>query len=180
MSHPLWVRGLKYAFCRTTAIPIENGIVSLREEEERAIYQYISSDSYKINEKLRNGLRLDENDQLMIKNLDSALTKMPLYEGDLTRSLYFNSEKSVQMFLKAHEIGNVREYNEYISTTKGDIYNNKAQVQLYILNTKKGRDISQYNQSEQEIIYERGTKFVVKDVEEINGSYHILLEEYDE
>lgn len=61
-----------HPFCRTTVVPIENGTVTLTEGEERAINQYISSDAYKINEKLRNNLPLDDNDRTLIKNLDRA------------------------------------------------------------------------------------------------------------
>ncbi|MBD8007454.1 ADP-ribosyltransferase [Bacillus norwichensis] len=158
---------------------IDRDSMHLSTNEQGALNRYISSESYTLNEKLRNRLDLSSTEQNLVNELDSALRKMPKFEGDLTRSLYFNSDESIQAFLKDHEIGNEKQYNEYISTTKGDIYNAKGQVQLYILNAKKGRDISQFNQGEQEILYERGSKFVVKEIEELNGTYHVLMEEYD-
>ncbi|KOY81672.1 hypothetical protein ADM90_14280 [Lysinibacillus macroides] len=178
--------------CRCIAIPVfddEEEIEStteqpvdeeLTEEETRAINQYISSDSYKLNDKLRNGLPLDKQDVVLVNHLDTALQKMPKYEGDLSRSLYFYSNDELNNFMSSHMLGSIVMYNEFISTTKGDIYNFDGQVQLYILDSANGRNISHFNEGEQEILYERGSKFKVESIEEINGIYHILLEEYNE
>jgi hypothetical protein len=51
-------------------------------------------------------------------------------------------------------------------------------VQYYIIESKRGKDIFKYNPVEQEVLYPRGSKFRVKEIEEINNKYHILLEEY--
>lgn len=82
--------------------------------------------------------------------------------------------------MSSHMLGSVVMYNEFISTTKGDVYNFDGQVQLYILDAENGRNISHFNEGKQEILYERESKFKVKNIEEINGTYHIQLEEYDE
>ncbi|MGE7112723.1 phage minor head protein [Lysinibacillus sp. NPDC047702] len=179
--------------CRCIALPIfdddEEEIEStaeqpvneeLTEEETRAVNQYISSDSYKLNDKLRRELPLDKQDEILIKNLDAALKKVPKYEGDLSRSLYFYNEEELNNFMSSHMLGSVVVYNEFISTTKGYVYNFDGQVQLYILDAENGRNISHFNEGEQEILYERESKFKVKNIEEINGTYHIQLEEYDE
>lgn len=60
---------------------------SLTQEEETAIMKYISSESYVINEKLRNRDNLSTTEQKLVNNLDSALEKMPKYEGTVYRSL---------------------------------------------------------------------------------------------
>lgn len=154
-----------------------NKLTKLSDDEKWAINRYISSDSYKINEKLRKGMKLTIDDEKFIKDLDSALSKIPKYTGDLTRSLQFYSKESMALFLESHKVTNTVTYKEYISTTKGDIYNENAQVQIYILDSTKGRDISKYNDGEQEILYERNVQFIIKEIEVINGVTHILMEE---
>ena len=67
---------------------------------------------------------------------------------------------------------------QYISTTKGGVYNTKAKVQIYIQNSSKGRDLSGFNFSEKEILYERGAEFKVMHKENVNGIWWIVLEEY--
>ncbi|WP_107841879.1 phage minor capsid protein [Metasolibacillus meyeri] len=153
---------------------------SLNNNEQRAINQYISSESYKLNDKLRRGTSLNEQDEVLINHLDAALKKLPQYEGDLSRSIYFNTNDDMARFLQEHVPGKEKMYKEYISTTKGNTYNPEAQVQLYILDARKGRNISNYNPGEQEVLYERGSKFIINRIEVINDVHHILLEEYDE
>lgn len=154
--------------------------MNLSRNEQGAINRYISSESYKLNEKLRNRLDLSPTEQPLVNELDSALRKMPRHEGDVTRSLYFYNDETLNSFMNRHQRGKIVQYDEYLSTTKGDVYNQDGQVQIYILDSKKGRDISRFNQNEQEILYERESKFLIKDVEEIQGTYHVLMEEYDE
>lgn len=153
--------------------------VELNYDEEYALNSYISSESYKINEKLRDETPLTPEDYSFTINLDIALNKMPSYEGTLTRSLEFISKEAQESFLKQHTKGNIIEYNQYISTTKGAIYNPDAAVQILIIYTVSGRDISDYNDAEKEIVYERGSQFKVIDVNEAeDGTIIITMEEY--
>ncbi|HGS9036558.1 TPA: minor capsid protein, partial [Clostridioides difficile] len=94
-----------------------NKNIKLSDNEQLAINKYVSSDSYKINEKLRRGLSLTSEDKNFISNLDSALDKMPNYKGNVNRSLYFFNEKEKIDFLNKHQIGKEIVYNEYISTS---------------------------------------------------------------
>ncbi|MCL5981740.1 MAG: phage minor head protein [Firmicutes bacterium] len=152
--------------------------IKLDYGEEYAIKSYVSSESYKINEKLRNGLPLTPEDYTFTTNLDSALSKMPRYEGTLTRSLSFLDPRGMAEFLKQHKKGNIIKYDQYISTTKGAIYNPDALVQIIIIYATTGRDISAFNFAEKEILYERGSKFRVVDVNDTeNGGVLITLEE---
>lgn len=150
---------------------------NLSDHEKLAINKYISSDSYKINEKLRKGIELTDDDKKFINNLDSALDKMPKFKGNVSRSLQFYDKKDMDNFLNSHKVDGTVKYNEYISTTKGEIYNEDAQVQLYIMDSVKGKDISIYNNGEQEILYQRDSEFKIKEIEVINGITHILMEE---
>ncbi len=151
-------------------------IKELTDDELLAINRYISSDSYKINEKLRYDLDLTDEDEKFIKDLDSALDKMPIYKGEVSRSLEFYDVEELKIFLDKYKIGDIVNYKGYTSTTNGETYNSDGQVQIFIKSIT-GRDISNVNKSESEILYKRNTKFKVVDVQEINKVVYIFLME---
>lgn len=150
---------------------------SLTDDEKRALLMYKSSESYKINEKLYNDMPLNENDKWLIKNLDSALEKMPNYHGDLVRDLYFIDKESKNNFINEHKVGDVISYKSYISTTKRGIYNEDANVRIYIKNTKMGKDISRVGLDEAEVLYERNFNFKVIRIDIKNDLVEIILKE---
>lgn len=148
---------------------------TIKEEENYAINKYISSDFYTINEKLRNGIDLNEDEKDLCNNLEKMLDKMDDYDGLVTRSLHLDN-KELNRFLKKHEIDKIVNYKAFTSTTKGERYSNKSNVEIYI-NSNFGKNITQFNSKEQEILYKRNSKFKVKAVEKIKDTYHILLED---
>lgn len=149
----------------------------LSDDEKYALNQYISSKSYILNEKLRQGLPLTDEENNLIMHLDSALDKMPKYQGNLTRSLLFDYEDDLKNFLKDYKAGNTIDYNEYLSTTFGKTYNPDGQVQIHIINSSKGRDISKFNSKEKEVLYQRNQKFEVIEIENQNKIINIYLGE---
>ncbi len=153
-----------------------NKNIKLSDNEQLAINKYVSSDSYKINEKLRRGLSLTSEDKNFISNLDSALDKMPNYKGNVNRSLYFFNEKEKIDFLNKHQIGKEIVYNEYISTSSRGEYNPSGQVELNIISTN-GKDIRKYNPQEAEILFKRNSKFITTDNFEYDGKHYITMKE---
>lgn len=154
------------------------GTNGLSYSESRALTNYVSSDAYIINDKLRRNVELTDAEKLFCENLDSALKKMPTYAGNLSRSLYFYSQEELDEFLGGFKKQEIITFKEYISTTKGaELYNPDGQVQLYIQNSTKGRDLSGFNRSELEVLYERETKFKVELIKEFEGIWYVLLEE---
>ena len=148
------------------------------KKDEKAIKDYMSFNAYIINEALRKKLPLEKSEKELIKNLDIALKKMPFYKGDVTRSLKFDNDEEADEFAASHIIGKTVKYDGYTSTTKAKgWYNPKGQVQIYIKNSRKGRDISDYNRAELEVLYERGSSFVLKKIRKEENKYFILLEE---
>ena len=115
-----------------------------------------------------------------MNNLDAALKKMPTYQGTLRRSLIFESDEDVRVFMQTYTTGSTVKYDQYVSTTRGPVYNPDGQVQIVIKNAKKGRDISALNSDEAEVLYERGTSFTTTEVIEKDGKYFIFMEENDE
>lgn len=154
---------------------IESSKIDLSEEEQYAINQYIGSESYRINEVLRNDLELTKQQQIMINNLDKALEKMPNYEGNVTRSIMLDEDR-LKEFLENHKVGNNVTYKAYTSATTGIRYNDKSNVELYI-KSKSGKDIRKFNKEEQEILFKRNTKFQIINSKIINNIYHIFMEE---
>lgn len=150
----------------------------LKDEELRAINRYISSDSYIINEKLRNEDELTEDEKIWLNHLDKALAKLPNAEGRLFRSLSFHDEKSLENFLSTHEVGNVVKYQAYTSTSVEKMYNNDGQVQMMII-SKSACDMRKFNPGESEALIKRGVSFLVVERTEDSGKVFIILEEVE-
>lgn len=150
------------------------------DADTKAIYDYMGSKSYIINEKLRDGMELSDDDKNFIKELDTALDKMSVYKGNLQRSLYFKTQENVEEFLKSYSPDGIIKYREYLSTTKGESYNPDGQVQIFIQDALNGKDISVLNPKEQEVVYKRDSCFVVLDILNIDDVYYILLGETNE
>ena len=172
----------KYLKAQESENKLENTAESsnITDRDKQAIYDYMSAKSYVVNEKLRTGALLTEEESEFIANLDVALDKMPTYEGNLHRSLMFYSGKDIKEFMNRHTIGNKVTYDEYISTTKGEIYNPEGQVQIYIQDAKNGKDISALNEGENEILYKRNSSFSIVNVVMQDDKYFILVVEDNE
>ena len=157
----------------------ESDIIKLTDAEQYALNQYVSFDFYPINEKLRNGTQLTEQESNMVKQLHSALQKMPLYKGDISRSLYFRGdEDAIKECLNNFPVGEEICFKEFLSTTCGaELYNPDGEIQIFIEDSRKGRDITDINSMEMEVLYERKSKFKVMNVVENDGKHWILLEE---
>lgn len=144
----------------------------LTDDEKYAINKYIGSTSYTLNEKLREDIPLSDYESKIVKDLDSALDKISLYNGNVTRSLTLYSD-DIDRFMKDYEIGNVVNYKAYTSTTIGETYNPEARVQLFI-KSKNGKNITDYNEGEQEILFKRNSNFLVTDVDR-NDEFYIKI-----
>lgn len=157
---------------------IKKDELGLTLNQKSAIMRYIGSDSYKINEALRNGTNLTQDQKEWVKLLDEALEKIPIYEGQVTRSLSFQlqGKEALEEFLKPYIIDNEIIYPAYTSATIGDMYNPSGEVQIVII-SKTARNITTINKLEQEVLFERGKKFKVLQRIEIKGKHFIQMEE---
>ncbi|MDO5776513.1 MAG: ADP-ribosyltransferase [Eubacteriales bacterium] len=154
-------------------------IGELSVKEKAAIIRYISPDAYVLNDKLRRGVEteLTDMEKEWIKDLDMAIEKLPNYEGGLNRSITIVFEEDAQKFFDEFHKGKEYIANQYLSTTKSGVYNEDAQVQIYIQNAKNGKDLGKFNDMENEVLYPYGTKFEVVNKIEKDGRFYILLEE---
>jgi hypothetical protein len=152
----------------------------LDDNEKRSINRYTTGlFSQIVNEKLRNGSELTEDEKTTCGYIDSALKKAPTYNGNLKRSINISEGEDLNKFLESMQAGSIVTWDAYTSTTKSDEpYDTSFNVQMTILNSKKGRNISYFNKGENEVLYERGASFyVVKSFvkEGQNKTYHFIL-----
>lgn len=148
----------------------------LNEDEKRAVVKYIGPDSYKLNDKLRNGYDLSDDDKEWMNKLDNALNKLPVWKGTAVRDLEFLYEDDLDEFVQKHTIGASINYKQYISSTKKMVYNDNRNVCIKI-KSKTGRDVSYYNKEEQEVLFLKSVNFIVIDKQFIDGVYYIEVEE---
>lgn len=171
-----WIGSIKTKKASENLNKIIHKKIKLNDDEIYSINKYIGFESYTYNEKLRNNVLLTDSETKILDNLDSALSKMPKYSNTVTRSVSINGE-DIDYFLKDYKVGSVIIHKAYTSTTKGDIYNPDARVQM-VIKSKNGRDISIYNEEEQEILFARNSRFKVKNVDTSDEFYvRIELEE---
>lgn len=162
----------------------ESGKIQLTEDEKRTLLEYKSSRSYMINEFLRENPEMDhfpEEEKAFVQTLDSALSKIPKYQGDLIRTVDFsdwaNQQRRLDEYAKVFNPDEIITIDQYWSTSKGEGYNKNANVKIYIQNAKRGRDISSVGLDEKEVLYERKSQFVVISKVFRDGIWNILLEE---
>lgn len=137
----------------------DDGEVNLDFEEEAALIRYISPDAYLLNDKLRRGIDLTESEKEWIMNLDKALDKMPEYEGIVYRSVADYGIEDVEEFIKSHVVGREKSFPSYISSSLS-VYDESFPIQ-YVIKSKNGRNISQYNTKEKEILFKHDSVFLI-------------------
>lgn len=123
----------------------------------------MSSDSYPLNAALRYGLELSDDQIRMAQDLDSALSKMPAYQGTVYRSIDPSMITDLDGFWQRYTPGSIVCEPAYTSTSTG-IYDDSMHIQM-VIQSKTGRDIRAFNKRESEILLERNTKFFVEKVE---------------
>ncbi len=150
-----------------------DAIIQLTKEEQWALNTYISSESYKINALLRTEITLSDEQEMLMKNLDAALEKMPTYTGTVYRSMDSRMIFDIDSFWKQHVIGQKISYAAYTSSAT-KIYDDSMDIQI-VIKSKTGKDIRQYNSDELEILFSRNSHFIVVDRKENT----ILMEEIE-
>lgn len=153
----------------------------LTSGEKAALNRYVSSDSYKINNKLRNNMQLNSDDKELINNLDSALEKFPKYTGDkpLQRSYFFDDLQEQNQFLNELYLNGGLNDKAFISTSKKNYGEGQEQVNMIIKDSHNGADISSLNRTESEILFPRNTKFILHSIHIKNGIITVEVSEHE-
>jgi len=153
---------------------IESSKIGLSNDEQYAINQYISSESY--NEILRNNLKLDNIQQNIVNHLDKALDKCKNYNGNIVRVLDITDKKELKKFIHMNKLNKPIMFNEYLSFSSKSKYNENANVVIYTV-SNKAKDLRNFNPDESEILYPRNSRFIVENIKKIDGKYYLLWRE---
>ena len=141
-----------------------------------AIKWYMSSDAYKLNDKLRKSLPLDKYEKVNILGIDKMLSQLPTYKGSIYRALHFNDKELFSDFINKHKIGNLYQKAAYTSTAKEPYAYLEESVPykaLLKVNEKTGKDISGYGLSgEQEVLFARNTKFKMSNAGMVSENFY--------
>lgn len=148
----------------------------LDENEKGAVMKYVSPDSIVLNDKLRRGETLTAEEKVWVKNLNSALDKLPCYEGNLNRSITFKFEEDAKTYFDSFIVGREFIPGQFLSTTKSEMYNEEGQIQIYIKGAKKGKDLGDLA-IENEVLYSNASRFIILNKVMKDDKYWILLEE---
>lgn len=151
--------------------PAKPAKIDLKEPERAALMRYISSDSYKINDKLRRGAALSRKDREFVENLDRALEKLPEYRGTVYRSVSSFGINDVDAFVAGYVVGRGKQFPSYISSSL-EVYDPAMPIQ-YIITSKHGKDMTTFNPGENEVLFPRDTWFHITKV----SGHTIYMEE---
>lgn len=149
----------------------------LTDDEEKAVTDYLSPSSLEFNELMRTKQPLDSAQQQWKENLESALTKMPKYQGTVYRYINVNDSSA---FANTYKQGDIICFNQFLSTSKIEgLYGDETthNVEFIIMNGKNGADISKYNSSEKEVLYDYSQRFAILKAELNNGIATIYMKE---
>lgn len=155
---------------------IDGSRIDLTDNEQYAVNQYISSESYKINEALRENKELSEKMKKIRDDLDNALAKCKNYEGNVVRVLEIKDKEKLDAFIKANKINEPITFKEYLSFSDKPNYNTDANVIIYTV-SNKAKDLRSFNPEESEILYQRNSSFIVENVIKKDNKYYILWRE---
>lgn len=140
-----------------------DGILS--EKDVYAIDQYKKSGvSYPLNEALRTDAPLTDTQKKITHDLDQALLKLPTYQGTVYRSLTSSMMGDFEGFKKRYIPGAAVIETAFTSSSADGVYDESMDVQM-IIQSKHGRDMRIYNPLEQEVLFRRGSIFMVDKVE---------------
>ncbi|MBR4873519.1 MAG: hypothetical protein IKV00_06750, partial [Clostridia bacterium] len=167
-----------------------NETKTLTNAEAGAVLSYKSGQSYQLNALLRENPDVDslpESFRDIVGNLDSALEKLPAYEGVTYRNIGFDDNGGKEMFdlfIKKHAEGQLVYYPAYTSTStsvEGYPVDGEFVVHMEIQGVS-GRNLDGFgNNMESEVLFSRESVFFIqKVVYDENGMPTIYMQEVNE
>ncbi|MGZ3710431.1 MAG: hypothetical protein ACXVBE_01690 [Bdellovibrionota bacterium] len=122
------------------------------------------------------GKPLPEKLAIYRKVMDSGLEKLPSYTAaPVWRETNLPPDQE-----KQHTLGNVVSYDAFTSTSKDPNWTWGGKYKFLLYSAKGGKDVSDLNKAEQEVIFMRGTRFKVITRGEKGGVTSAVLAEVDE
>ena len=151
--------------------------LGLTYDEQRAIIEYKSSGSYKINEALRKRRSLSAEQEKLKNDLNSALDRFLAYKGTVYRNIGFETKEEFDEFVFEHTGKTSITYFAFTSASKTiDSYLVDAPYRVhYEISSYNSKDVSNIGLTkENEVLFKTDTEFAVKSFE-ANGKEIIIL-----
>lgn len=119
--------------------------VEITQQEKDAIREYSGPTAYSLNEKLRNNIKLNKSESVLVQNIDNGLNKLPNYNKVTYRQIGFDiqGEEEYNKFINEHKNNKYINYGQYTSSSKhyGDYgVDDNLKVEITIQG-KTGKDI---------------------------------------
>ncbi|MDO4561496.1 MAG: ADP-ribosyltransferase [bacterium] len=137
-------------------------------EEKRALNRYVSSESYKLNEKLCTRSPLTDEEERFVFSLDKALDKIPDYQGTVYRNFTLDivNVDEFDSFASLHSVGNSVAYDGYTSTSKDQegytIDGDKiVSITMKVKAWERYQPFWLWCPEEQEVLLKRGTELKI-------------------
>ena len=152
-------------------------MAELTETDRTYLVAYLTHAYGPVNEGLRSDTLTDDV-KAMVRGIDRAIAKLESFQGTVYRGMEFDSgyklsdtkrQKELLQFYKDN-IGKDVTEKGYVSTgkKKGKIDKKFTSTMVpsirFTIESKTGRDVSHYNDEEEEIVFRRKTKFRVLSV----------------
>lgn len=146
----------------------------MTDDEQAGVLRWVSGDSYKLNGLLYSGQQPTGLLKVTMKQLDSALPKLPTYSGRIQRSVELTgAERNKFLWQFKDPIYCPKGYTAF---TKGkNAYNPDAAIQLIINHSTKGHELGAFNLEEAEVLYERNSIFKVTNTY-VDSKDHFIIE----
>ena len=142
------------------AVPLENQSAHdiLNAEESGSVTRYIGGSPYTLNQKMRDGVELTAEEAQSAAALDAALDKLPVYQGVVTRDLFFFNRDEFTSFIEKCKSSNEFSSSGFMSATTLDSYQDAPHVRM-LIQSKTARDLRAFNPDESEVLFPRNTEF---------------------
>lgn len=134
----------------------------LTDKDKYAITEYMTAKSYPINAKLRYGIPLNREDLNFVADFDAAIQNLPNYNGTVYRSISGDMLDEKRFWSKYAPGNEIKEIPYTSAGTK--VYDKGMDIQM-VIQSKHGKDMRRFNPDESEILFVRGTKFRVMQVD---------------
>lgn len=155
-------------------------MAALSEADKTYLVAYLSHSYDTINSALRSDEPMNEEVKQMVKGIDKAIDKLTPYEGTVYRGVtiytgYRNTDRRTTAELLNYYKSNVGQTiteKQYISTgvTRSKIdrkfgtSRDAGQSLHFTIDSKTRRNLTHYNNEEDEVLFKRGTRFLVVSV----------------
>lgn len=144
---------------------------NIDQAEFLSVYSYTSNDFVAINPAIR---KKTDNLKLLnalIETLDSALLKLPIFQGTVFRGVSLKPE-----IAKGLEVGSIFKDDAYLSTSTSMPYGGSYQ---FVIQSQTGREVFHLspNPDEKEVLFPRRTQFKITKIYQKNATTFVEMTE---